>query len=590
MSFENAQTEPIRVALYIRVSTEDQGKQGGGYGLEMQEEALRNLIKSRGTLPNGKGVWELAGENHVYIDEISGIKSPDERPAFSRLKEDISMAPEGTKPFDAVAVYKIDRFARRLRVLLEIVDFFEEHEIQFISANESIDTATPFGRAIFGIIGVIAELERETIRMRTRDGWTQAVKSGIAMGKYPPYGYKKAGKYRIIFPEEAVNVKEIFRLCIEQKMTPDQIAQELRRREILSPEASAFKHGKKKGPLRKKSSPCFWRPDSVINILKDEIYTGRIYYDKKVDGKLKPKEEWKAAEAAAPIIIDDILFQKAQELLESAKHVRKQTSSGYTYLLSGLLRCDVCYEEPASGGMTHWAGERKELGKGSGRYTYIYKCGRKNDRKYEKTCTALPLPAKEIEEYIIKFCKKVIQDPQAAYDHQIKLKSSRQARQHLDRRFSEVSNLLNALPGQKGNAEEMRLSGDITPEKFRQYLDEIKLKEQRYKAELDRIRLEMAKDTLNSGTVTALEAFSQKYKESIEKTLENRSDASILLHELIEEVIIYSRPVRETDTIAGKRKKDQQIPFRLHIKLKLPEELLKSIPTQFGVETTYLSG
>ena len=125
------QSEPLKIALYIRVSTEDQGERGTGYGLAMQEDALRNLIKSRGTLSNGKNVWELAGEEYIYIDDgVSGTTHADERPAFSKLKEDISFSSDETKPFDAVAVYKIDRFARRLKVLSEIIDFFEENNIQ----------------------------------------------------------------------------------------------------------------------------------------------------------------------------------------------------------------------------------------------------------------------------------------------------------------------------------------------------------------------------------------------------------------------------------------------------------------------------
>ena len=102
--------------------------------------------------------------------------------------------------------------------------------------------------------------------------------------------------------------------------------------------------------------------------------------------------------------------------------------------------------------------------------------------------------------------------------------------------------------------------------------------------------MEMAKNALASGAMTALEAFSKKYKDGIDKALNDRGESYTLLHELIEEIIVSSRPVTENDIVAGKRKKDQKIPFRLHIKLKLPQELLHSLSTQFGVETTHLSG
>lgn len=586
------QTEPLKIALYIRVSTEDQGERGTGYGLAMQEDALRNLVKSRGTLSNGKSVWELAGKEYVYVDDgISGTTHANERPAFSKLKEDVLFAPNEAKPFDAVAVYKIDRFARRLKVLLEIIDFFEENDIQFISANESIDTSTPFGRAILGIIGVIAELERETIKMRTQDGRMQAIKKGVPMGTFTTYGYTKGeNKLRQILEEEAYIVREIFNLYVNQKKSPDQIAQELKLREVLSPEVSAFAYGKKKGTMRKKSSVHFWRPDSVLNILKDEIYIGKIYYNKGGRGKPNAKEHWQLAEATAPTIIDLATFEKAQRRLETTRHERKQTVSGHAYLLSGLLRCEACYQGSSDAGMTHWVGERKEIGKGSGKYTHAYKCGRKNDRKYEKTCSTLPLPASEIERYILNFCKKIVDNPEATYNHQLKLQSSKKSVLHLKSRVKEFTDLLNGLPAQRERAQEMRIAGQISREKLGAQFATITEKELRYREELGRVQMEIAKDALASGAMTALEVFSRKYKDGIDKALNDREEAYTLLHELIEEIIVSSRPLTERDIVAGKRKKDQKIPFRLHIKLKLPQEILHSLPTQFGVETTQLSG
>jgi site-specific DNA recombinase len=151
----------MRVALYIRVSTDEQVEK---YGIDLQISALKGLILSK---PND---FSLA-ENHIYIDEgISGTINIDDRPAFGRLKEDILMAPEGEMPFDIVAVYKIDRFARQLKILLDVIELFQTYKIQFISANESIDTSTPFGKAMLGIVGVIAELERDTIIQKISPG------------------------------------------------------------------------------------------------------------------------------------------------------------------------------------------------------------------------------------------------------------------------------------------------------------------------------------------------------------------------------------------------------------------------------------
>lgn len=87
-------TESLRVAFYIRVSTEAQGERGDGYGIDLQQEALRSLVKSRGKLSNGKDVLVIAkkesGEEYIYIDDgVSGTTPPDDRAKFSQLKEDL---------------------------------------------------------------------------------------------------------------------------------------------------------------------------------------------------------------------------------------------------------------------------------------------------------------------------------------------------------------------------------------------------------------------------------------------------------------------------------------------------------------------
>ena len=179
----------IRTALYLRVSTDDQIEK---YGIGLQKDAIEGIIKSKGQLDNGTPAMVLAGKQYIYEDKgVSGTTPLDERPAFLQMKEDIEDAPKGETPFDIVAVYKIDRFARKLRILLDVIDYFEEHNIQFISANESIDTSTPFGKAMLGIIGVIAELEIETTKARTQAGVVQARNRGVYMGANAPYGYKK---------------------------------------------------------------------------------------------------------------------------------------------------------------------------------------------------------------------------------------------------------------------------------------------------------------------------------------------------------------------------------------------------------------
>jgi len=237
------QKEIQKVAIYIRVSTDEQSEK---YGYDLQKSAIEALIQSRGRADNK---LEFAGDKYIYFDDgISGTADLNERPAFAQLQEDIINAVEDTKPFNAVAVYKIDRFARKLTILLDVIDFFDKNNIKFLSVNESIDTSTPFGKAMLGIIGVIAELEIETIKLRTQGGREEAVKIGVIMGNASIFGYKKNEKKQAeIFEPEAGTVRSIFDWFVNEKLSAGLIAIRLKQMKVLSPEESAIHYEKRKG-------------------------------------------------------------------------------------------------------------------------------------------------------------------------------------------------------------------------------------------------------------------------------------------------------------------------------------------------------
>jgi site-specific DNA recombinase len=301
----------LKVALYRRVSTEDQGDK---YGLDAQRSAIEGIIKSRGQLESGEDAMALAGEAYDYVDEISGTTKIDERPEFRRLKEDLLNAPQGKKPFDVVAVFKVDRFARKLSILMDVIDFFREYNVEFVSATEAIDTSTPFGRAMLGIMGVIAELELETIKERTQKGKLEARKKGIAMGGHAPYGYQKDPNNRLIILEsEAEIVRRIFSLFIYQKTSVQKIADLLTDEKILTPDSSAVENKKRKGVGRKLTNPSFWRAERVRDILSDDVYIGVEYIAKTKNGKPIPKAEREPSPYRHEGIILEHIFNLAQQ-------------------------------------------------------------------------------------------------------------------------------------------------------------------------------------------------------------------------------------------------------------------------------------
>lgn len=149
----------MRVALYSRVSTHEQNA-------AMQLEELRAYCQRR--------QWEIAEE---FTDAgVSGSK--ESRPALNRLLADAKR-----RKFDAVLVYRYDRFARSLRQLVNALSEFDALGIHFVSLHEGVDTSTPNGRLVFGIFASIAEFERELIRSRVRSGLAAARAKGKRLGR-----------------------------------------------------------------------------------------------------------------------------------------------------------------------------------------------------------------------------------------------------------------------------------------------------------------------------------------------------------------------------------------------------------------------
>jgi DNA invertase Pin-like site-specific DNA recombinase len=150
-----------RVALYARCSTAN-----GQQDPEMQLRELRDYVASRG--------WQITD---VYTDAgVSGSK--DSRPALNRL-----MADAGRRKFDVILVWKLDRFGRSLRHLVNALAELEAIGIAFVSLRDNLDLATPSGRLMFQIIGAMAEFERELIRERVKAGLRNARAKGKHLGR-----------------------------------------------------------------------------------------------------------------------------------------------------------------------------------------------------------------------------------------------------------------------------------------------------------------------------------------------------------------------------------------------------------------------
>jgi site-specific DNA recombinase len=579
----------LRVALYLRVSTDEQVEK---YGLDSQRSAIDGFIKSKGTLEDGRPAMVLAGKLYEYVDEgISGTKKVDQRPAFSRLKEDILEAGEGKKPFDVVAVFKIDRFARKLSILLDILDFFEEKKIEFLSTTEAIDTSTPFGRAMLGIMGVIAELELDVIKERTQKGQEQAKLQGKLMGGHAKYGYQKDEEgFPIILEEEAKIVRKIFTLFTIEKLSPQAIADRLTELQILTPDASAVKLKKRKGIVHKKNELFFWRGEKVKEILADEFYTGINYYNKNKGNKKRPKSEWVLSGRRHKPIIYKQVFELSQQFLEeisSRKVINKRMEEERLYLLRGLLKCNECRKltSPVESEMMSWTGDRKLLTREPLRYSHYYHCNRKNRKKFSIVCPVVPIPAEPIEEYMIDFIKRLLSDPQAVYEYQKSHIPNQLSMKQLEEDRGYYVGLLNELPQRKESLKEQHELGVIGTPELKEKLGEYNKKKEIYKKKIEEMDYQLSQISLSKGYVESLELYAEKYGKALQESLLDKQEQFNLIHSIVNQIVVYARPRKKGDKIAGRKKGDQLIPERVDIHLNLPQNLLRQLYShEFGVK------
>ena len=189
----------VIVAIYIRVSTLDQAREG--YSLKMQEQTLREWCKEKGYI-----IYDL------YADRGISGKDFNHRPDMLRLMCD---AKDGC--FNSVVFWALSRFTRSVQDLYNTLDKFQKWGVSMVSYTEAFDTSTPMGRAMIGIVGVFAQLEREITSERV----AAAMQMRAAQGKRTCseiLGYDKKGKDSFsVNPQEAEYVKFCFEKYLERK-------------------------------------------------------------------------------------------------------------------------------------------------------------------------------------------------------------------------------------------------------------------------------------------------------------------------------------------------------------------------------------
>ncbi len=305
----------MKIAAYCRVSTE---KEAQIDSLEKQIEFFNEFTKK-----NGYELYKL------YADEGISGKQIKHRKQFQQMMIDAK-----AKKFDKVVVKDVSRFARNTVDLLQSVRELKSYGVQvdFLNNGEVMEGGSEF---ILTILGAMAQQESANMSKRVKFGKDITAKKGRVPNLV--FGYDKIPDERYtlkINEEEAKIVKEIFESYVYKGIGTTKIAWNLNDRGI-----------------RTKKTKSKWVQTSIVRMLKNPIYTGRVTNKKSevtdfITGTRKelPEEEWIVVEKPEMRIISDELFNRAQELLEQRSNEFKLNNKREKteYVFSTLIYCKHC--------------------------------------------------------------------------------------------------------------------------------------------------------------------------------------------------------------------------------------------------------
>jgi site-specific DNA recombinase len=379
-------------AIYTRVSSDLQKENNT---IESQVESLLNFADQKGY---------VVPEEYIFRDEgYSGAILV--RPGLERVRD---LSAEGQ--IQAVLVFSPDRLSRSYAYQVVLLDEFAScgTDVLFINSPKA---ETPEEALLLQFQGMIAEYERAMIKERSRRGKRYKAKAGIInVLSGAPYGYnyirrtEDTAAYYQINEEEALVVKEVYRLYTEDMLSIGGVVKELNRRQI---------------PTKKGKTP--WERTTVWGMLKNPAYMGKACFGKtdrterqritkplrekggysarNSSSKEKPREEW--IEIPVPAIITAETFELAQERLRKNK-LHSQRNTVEVTLLQGMLVCSEC-------GYSLY----KSSTRTSKRKLYYYRCtGSDNHRHVNgRICNCRPVRQDYLDEIVWQKILELLQNP-----------------------------------------------------------------------------------------------------------------------------------------------------------------------------------
>ena len=387
----SAPRRKIRCAIYTRKSSEE-GLEQEFNSLDAQREACEAYIKSQ----KHEG-WIVVP---TLYDDAAFSGGNMDRPALKRLLADIDAG-----LIDTVVVYKVDRLTRALADFAKIVEAFDGQGVSFVSVTQAFNTTTSMGRLTLNVLLSFAQFEREVTGERIRDKIAASKKKGMWMGGLPPLGFDVQERKLVVNEMEAETVRHIFRrYCALGSVR--ELQKELEIGKIFSKaRISADGTGYGGKPFSR---------GALYQLLQNKIYIGLTTHR----GEAYPGEH--------PAILDNDLWEKTQELLDSNRVGRRALEKNASKRLTGIVF-------DASGeAMTPSHASKKGI-----RYRYYISKSLTKNCKGEHP-EAQRIPAILVEDLVIKRIKDFLKDPKGLCQALPKAYQSAAFQLHLDESSEEL--------------------------------------------------------------------------------------------------------------------------------------------------------
>ena len=372
--------------LYIRVST---AMQVDGYSLDAQKDRLVKFAEFQG--------MEIVRE---YCDAGKSGKSITGRPEFQRMLQDVADDRDGVS---YILVFKLSRFGRNAADVLNSLQYIQDYGVNLICVEDGIDSSKDSGKLTITVLSAVAEIERENILVQTMEGRRQKAREGKWNGGQAPFGYLLDSKNStlIVNPEEAEIVRIIFDKFIHTDMGADSISNYLNQ------------HGYSKKKLRDQEVSHFSR-STIIKILDNPVYAGKIAYGKSVTEKVKGTRDQYRRVKQDEYLLTDGLHEAIidPETWEAAKAKRKVTgvkwnkthSLDHEHILSGILKCPVC-----GSGMAGTVRRRKNKKTGEYKDDFYYRCQHRKKIDEDHFCGFKPsLNQDELNEKVVQIIRDMV--------------------------------------------------------------------------------------------------------------------------------------------------------------------------------------